>query len=37
MQGWEQQMIKLSPDQLGIDDADNPTGYAVIEQPDAVR
>ncbi|MFI1052530.1 hypothetical protein ACH4U3_43605 [Streptomyces griseoruber] len=30
MQGWEQQMIKLGPDQLGIDDASNPTGYAVM-------
>ncbi|MER5436527.1 hypothetical protein [Streptomyces sp. NPDC002588] len=30
MQGWEQQMIKLGPDQLGIDDASNPTGYGVM-------
>ncbi|MFC9283650.1 hypothetical protein [Streptomyces collinus] len=30
MQGWEKQMIKLGPDQLGIDDASNPTGYAVM-------
>lgn len=30
MQGWEQQMIKLGPDQLGIDDASDPTGYAVM-------
>lgn len=30
MQSWEHQMIKLGPDQLGIDDANNPTGYAVM-------
>ncbi|PBC95747.1 hypothetical protein BX281_3728 [Streptomyces sp. Ag82_O1-15] len=30
MQGWEKQIIKLGPDQLGIDDASNPTGYAVM-------
>ncbi|MQY39226.1 hypothetical protein SRB17_72480 [Streptomyces sp. RB17] len=30
MQSWEKQMIKLGPDQLGIDDASNPTGYAVV-------
>jgi hypothetical protein len=30
MQSWERQMIRLGPDQLGIDDASNPTGYAVM-------
>ncbi|MGW2642229.1 hypothetical protein [Streptomyces sp. NPDC001348] len=30
MQSWEKQMIKLGPGQLGIDDASNPTGYAVM-------
>ncbi|OIK06833.1 DUF6571 family protein [Streptomyces monashensis] len=30
MQSWEKQMIKLGPDQLGIDDASNPTGYAAM-------
>ncbi|MFF4042159.1 hypothetical protein [Streptomyces sp. NPDC001816] len=30
IQGWEHQMIKLGPDQLGIDDANDPTGYAVM-------
>ena len=30
MQSWESQMTKLGPDQLGIDDASNPTGYAVM-------
>lgn len=30
MEGWEKQMIGLGPDQLGIDDASNPTGYAVM-------
>ncbi|MFE8946507.1 hypothetical protein [Streptomyces sp. NPDC007856] len=30
MQSWEKQMIKLGPDLLGIDDASNPTGYAVM-------
>ncbi|MFF4020956.1 hypothetical protein [Streptomyces sp. NPDC001843] len=30
MQSWEKQMIKLGPSQLGIDDASNPTGYAVM-------
>ncbi|MFS4094055.1 hypothetical protein [Streptomyces sp. AF1A] len=30
MQSWEKQIIKLGPDQLGIDDASNPTGYAVM-------
>jgi hypothetical protein len=30
MQSWEQQMVKLGPQQLGIDDAGNPTGYAVM-------
>ncbi|MER5342309.1 DUF6571 family protein [Streptomyces mirabilis] len=30
MESWEKQMIKLGPDQLGIDDASNPTGYAVM-------
>ncbi|WP_324608615.1 MULTISPECIES: hypothetical protein [unclassified Streptomyces] len=30
MQNWERQMIRLGPDQLGIDDAGNPTGYAVM-------
>ncbi|WP_460070129.1 hypothetical protein [Streptomyces sp. YKOK-I1] len=30
MQGWEQQMIKLGPHELGIDDASNPTGYTVM-------
>ncbi|MEV7245511.1 DUF6571 family protein [Streptomyces sp. NPDC093248] len=30
MQDWERQVIKLGPDQLGIDDAGNPTGYAVM-------
>ncbi|GAA2291205.1 PPE domain-containing protein [Streptomyces hawaiiensis] len=30
MQAWEKQMIKLGPDQLGIDDASDPTGYAVM-------
>lgn len=30
MQSWEQRMIKLGPDQLGIDDASDPTGYAVM-------
>ncbi|MBT2676473.1 hypothetical protein J7E95_37960 [Streptomyces sp. ISL-14] len=30
MQGWEKEIIKLGPDQLGIDDASNPTGYAVM-------
>ncbi|MFE1883613.1 hypothetical protein [Streptomyces diastatochromogenes] len=30
MQSWEHQMIKLGPDQLGTDDANNPTGYAVM-------
>lgn len=30
MQSWERQMTKLGPDQLGIDDASNPTGYAVM-------
>ena len=30
MQRWEHQMVKLGPDQLGIDDASNPTGYAVM-------
>ncbi|MER6686536.1 DUF6571 family protein [Streptomyces olivaceoviridis] len=30
MQNWERQMIRLGPDQLGIDDASNPTGYAVM-------
>ncbi|MFF8994243.1 hypothetical protein ACF09H_30835 [Streptomyces sp. NPDC014983] len=30
MQSWEKQMIELGPDQLGIDDASDPTGYAVM-------
>ncbi|MYW16809.1 hypothetical protein GT039_14705 [Streptomyces sp. SID2955] len=30
MQSWEKQMIRLGPDQLGINDAGNPTGYAVM-------
>lgn len=30
MQSWEKEIIKLGPDQLGIDDASNPTGYAVM-------
>jgi hypothetical protein len=30
MQSWEREIIKLGPDQLGIDDASNPTGYAVM-------
>ncbi|WP_330461134.1 hypothetical protein OIB37_32270 [Streptomyces sp. NBC_00820] len=30
MQSWERRMIKLGPGQLGIDDAGNPTGYAVM-------
>ncbi|MFG2385774.1 hypothetical protein [Streptomyces avermitilis] len=30
MQGWEKKMIKLGPGQLDIDDASNPTGYAVM-------
>ncbi|MFY4718556.1 DUF6571 family protein [Streptomyces sp. LaBMicrA B280] len=30
MQSWEKQMIKLGPDQLGTDDASDPTGYAVM-------
>jgi hypothetical protein len=30
MERWQTEMIKLGPDQLGIDDASNPTGYAVM-------
>ncbi|MFF1453452.1 hypothetical protein ACFVYF_35745 [Streptomyces sp. NPDC058274] len=30
MQSWEKQMVKLGPGQLGTDDANNPTGYAVM-------
>jgi hypothetical protein len=30
MKAWEKRIIKLGPDQLGIDDASNPTGYAVM-------
>ncbi|WP_416481568.1 hypothetical protein [Streptomyces sp. CL12] len=30
MQSWEKQMIKLGPEQLGTDDASDPTGYAVM-------
>ncbi|MFF9771044.1 hypothetical protein ACF1GT_31465 [Streptomyces sp. NPDC014636] len=30
MQSWEERMIRLGPDQLGIDDASNPTGFAVM-------
>ncbi|MEV5309985.1 hypothetical protein [Streptomyces sp. NPDC052610] len=30
MTSWKDQMIKLGPNQLEIDDASNPTGYAVM-------
>jgi hypothetical protein len=30
MANWKDQMIKLGPNQLGIGDAGNPTGYAVM-------
>lgn len=30
MQSWKKQMIELGPDQLGIDDASDPTGYGVM-------
>jgi hypothetical protein len=30
MTSWKDQIIKLGPNQLGIDDASNPTGYAVM-------
>lgn len=30
MQAWERQMVKLGPDRLGIDDANDPTGFAVM-------
>lgn len=30
MQGWEAKMVKLGPDQLGIDDANDPTGFGVM-------
>ncbi|CAL9464742.1 hypothetical protein SUDANB105_02699 [Streptomyces sp. enrichment culture] len=30
MTSWKDRMIKLGPSQLGIDDASNPTGYAVM-------
>ncbi|MFE9824196.1 hypothetical protein ACFYSH_19000 [Streptomyces sp. NPDC005791] len=30
MQGWEAKMVKLGPDRLGIDDANDPTGFGVM-------
>ncbi|QIQ02361.1 DUF6571 family protein [Streptomyces liangshanensis] len=30
MQEWERQMVKLGPDPLGIDDANDPRGFAVM-------
>ncbi|WP_406419913.1 hypothetical protein [Streptomyces sp. NBC_00842] len=30
MERWERQMVKLGPDRLGIDDANDPTGFAVM-------
>lgn len=30
MQGWEGKMVKLGPDRLGIDDANDPTGFGVM-------
>ncbi|MFE9651210.1 hypothetical protein ACFYO0_45475 [Streptomyces sp. NPDC006365] len=30
MAGWEKKMIGLGPDQLGIDDANDPSGFAVM-------
>ncbi|MFG3529329.1 hypothetical protein ACGF8B_21615 [Streptomyces sp. NPDC047917] len=30
MERWEQQMVKLGPDRLGIDDANDPTGFGVM-------
>ncbi|MFH8754799.1 hypothetical protein [Streptomyces atroolivaceus] len=30
MQAWEEKMVKLGPDRLGIDDANDPTGFGVM-------
>ncbi|MFJ4961452.1 hypothetical protein ACIP6P_03170 [Streptomyces sp. NPDC088729] len=30
MRSWEEKMIKLGPDELGTDDANNPRGFAVM-------
>ncbi|MFK4207634.1 hypothetical protein [Streptomyces sp. NPDC030920] len=30
MERWERQMVKLGPDRLGIDDANDPTGFGVM-------
>ncbi|MYY17221.1 MULTISPECIES: DUF6571 family protein [unclassified Streptomyces] len=30
MQNWESKMVKLGPDRLGIDDANDPTGFGVM-------
>ncbi|MFJ4575790.1 hypothetical protein ACIP4W_31150 [Streptomyces sp. NPDC088846] len=30
MQDWEEKMVKLGPDRLGIDDANDPTGFGVM-------
>ncbi|MFJ3146907.1 DUF6571 family protein [Streptomyces halstedii] len=30
MQSWESKMVKLGPDRLGIDDANDPTGFGVM-------
>lgn len=30
MQAWEGKMVKLGPDRLGIDDANDPTGFGVM-------
>jgi hypothetical protein len=30
MERWERQMVNLGPDRLGIDDANDPTGFAVM-------
>lgn len=30
MRSWERQMVQMGPERLGIDDADNPTGFGVM-------